>query len=174
MNRRKIWLGLALIALFLTALGFVRPSDLKPDEVRITVNYDQPLKEMLAEGNYLYVPPQILEGKFVLPKDEKGEKTVVMKLFSFGKRMTSKQVKEAMARERYRPAGLYELGAFDRAFPHLQEEQEIIALRDSFVDESDQIRVPGAWSRTNPRNLCLFTDSLDSWDKWDRFLGIRE
>jgi len=173
-HRNSLFGGVAFVMALATALWLVGSSSLSDGQERITVDHDQPLKEVILQGSPTYLTPDFIEEKLVIPQGEHGKKTVVVRRFNFPTRMTSQQVTEAMAKEGFRPAGFYELEAFDKAFPRLQFNHSIVALRDSFEDGDEQKRVPGLWAGGGSRRLNWFVDSGDSWDRWDVFLGVRE
>jgi len=114
-------------------------------------------KELLETKKFDYVNSDITEAHFPQPK----EVMKVTKLFKFDKRMTSAAVVEAMDKEGYWPANLYDLLAYE-----WDGKDNIVALGSVWQNSHGGRRVPYLCEFGDERGLCLRFWGGDWFDFW--------
>lgn len=103
------------------------------DRINLTVNYDQSLKQMIAEGKYCRVSKRIKESEFPLPHELIGKKKEISaRLINFKSAniswYSSDYVLSKISGLGYRPANFPELLALGSQYPNLQISHSITAL----------------------------------------------
>ena len=99
-----------LFVALLSGLAFSAMGQERVETYKVTINYDQSLTQAIKAGKYDHVSMHITSENF--PSSRKGKAEVEVRLFRFGRNLSSNfSNKEAMAemdREGYRPATLRE------------------------------------------------------------------
>ena len=136
----------------------------------ITIDYGRSLQELIAAGNYYWADAQITAHKF--PVSGVGTKTLRVKLFHFGRDISSDDAVAAMKEGGFEPATHVHGLAFGAAFPDEQRKYPIACLGSS------------AWLVSCRCVMCLDRDAAErvlclescggEWSGRWRFLGIQE
>ncbi len=155
--------------------GKAKEEQLKSEEeISLTVDYGQDLKQMIANGKYGSCNYDITEKNFPMPTELVGEKVVVSaKLFHFNHVISSEEAIAEMEKEGFRPATLAELLALGEAQPDLQRQFPILALGSVLRRANGTRHVPYLDVLGDKRNLYLLPFGAD-WHYTCRFLAVRK
>ena len=142
--------------------------------IRLFVDYNRPLADMICDGKYDWVNKAIIEKDFPINRRSNGE--VEMKVFStedlFGefRNMKSEEISEEMDKRGYRPAELPEILAYGAKYP---DECPIVGLGFVWRDSCGGRYVPclGMWFGKWGLGLGWFGDG---WLSNCRFLAVRK
>lgn len=138
----------------------------------LNVNYAQELVEAIKDCTFDWKNDNIVEKNFPNHPHETGEVTLTVKLFHFGRDMSSDDVVKEMDKEGFRPATLRELLAYAAKNPDEQRKYPIVALglfwRHLFGRE-----VPYLGIRVNGRKLFLGWWG-EGWNGRYFFLAVRK
>lgn len=163
-----------------------QPQPQPAEDISLTVDYGQTLKQMIDAGKYDWAQREVTEKFFPLRVELfLGEKiavstnekiTVSTKLFYFNHSISSEDVIIEMGKSGYRPATLPELLALGIKYPDLQYRFPIIALGSVWHRDIGGRRIPVLTvdvcdSAKRELILGLFESE---WKSGVRFLGTRE
>jgi hypothetical protein len=137
-------------------------------KVRIIVDYDLSLKEMLALGHYSYVDKKINPAFF--PSSNKGKKEIFVELVHFDCLMLSGEVIGCLKKMTLRPATITELLAFGAINPNERRFSPVLALSSTALVSGER-QIPCLKAGFSGRALCLLCWS-DLWRNHCRFLAI--
>ncbi len=139
--------------------------------IRLFVDYTRSLAEMLKDGRFDSVNPDITEKHFPITKRPNGK--VEMKMFHFNRPISSEQAIQEMDKEGYRPAELPEGLAYVQANPDEQRKYPIVLLGSVWHYWYGDRHVPylGRWA--GERYLGLGWFEFD-WNECYRFLAVRK
>ncbi len=138
----------------------------------LSVNYALKLIDAITAAAFDWKNDDIVEKNFPNQAHENGEQNLQVKLYHFGKGMSSEDVVSAMDKDGFRPATLRELLAYTVKNPDEQRKYTIVGL-GSF------------WSRGGDRDVpCLGLDGYerelhlgwwsDDWNGYYQFLAVRK
>ena len=136
----------------------------------IAVNYGLKLVEAIAEGAFDWKNDDITSKNFKNADHEKGEATLKVKLFHFGRDMSSEDVVKEMDKDSFRPATLRELVAFAAKFPDEQRKYAIVGLGSVMERDGDR-DVPCLDLLGHERGLDLSWWG-GGWGGYYRFLAV--
>lgn len=140
------------------------------DPMRVTVDYSQPLEEMIAAGRYGRVNSNITEENF--PIKGSGKVDLNLELVCFNKYISSNEAIAELKKLGMRPATLPELLAFDEKYLEEQRKYPILALGSVWRDW-DGRNAPCLWDGSDGRRLRLYWIEV-VWGGDCRFLVVRE
>lgn len=137
----------------------------------VIVDYSKPLIEMIGDGNYAAVNPDILESHFSI--HGQSNVVIIIELVYYHKMMKSEDIIQDIESCSLRPATLPELLAFGTAYPEKQCKYPIVAMGSVWK------RKDGSCYVTCLDNLgCERGVGLDVWEgKWSgdyRFATVRK
>lgn len=138
-------------------------------KVKVVVDYNLSLAEMISAGKYDWVNKNITQENFPIEGKGKVEKEIT--LFHFNKLMTSEQVIAEMEKAGYRPAKIEEFLALGAQYPKLQKKFHIIGLGSLWINPGGVREVPCLhWSAVKHNlNLHWFENS---WNEYCRFAAV--
>lgn len=137
----------------------------------ITVNYSRTLEQMIADGKYDWLNPDINAKNF--PTEGKGTAEVDIELVHFNRAMESNKVLKELEKQGLRPATLPELLAFGAKYPEKQREFPIVALGSVWRDFGGEGSVAGLDRDGSERYLRLRWLG-GRWIADDRFAAVRK
>ena len=138
----------------------------------LTVNYAQVLAEAIKDGTFDWKNGDIVEKNFPNIDHESGEQNLMVKLFHFGRDMSSEDAVKAMDKDGFRPATLRELLAYAVKNPDEQRKYPIVGL-GSFWQHLLVRNVPCLDIDGGERLLYLLWWSY-VWVGHYRFLAVRK
>lgn len=138
---------------------------------KVTVDYNESLKDMISAGKYDWVNPGITEKNF--PVKGTGKSEVEVEIVHYNKAMTSEQVFADFKAHGLKPAPV-EVGlALGKDRPDLQREFPIVMLGSVWQSLRGDRRTPFLWGGAGARDLSLnYFDEDWHWNY--RFLAVRE
>lgn len=142
----------------------------------VTVDYTQPLAEMIKAGKYDWFNSGITEKHFPVAKVPTGLPTkaeINMELVHFNRTIRSKDAIAELKKQGLRPATLPELLAFGSTYPDKQREFLIVALGSVWQDWGGYLDVAFLGRGGGGRGLGLGWFGCD-WDEDYRFAVVRE
>lgn len=159
-------LAVEIAKLILAGKATGSPDGLEP----LNIDYEKPLPDAIKEGAFDWKNDDITSKNFPNGNHEKGEATIKVKLYHFGRDMSSEGVVSAMGKDGFRPAMLRELLAFAAKNPDEQRKYPIVGLGSVLRRDVDR-DVPYLRRLGDERDLDL------SWwgDDWlgdYRFLAV--
>ncbi len=137
----------------------------------LSVDYALKLIDAITAAAFDWKYDDIVEKNFPNQAHETGEQNLQVKLYHFGKDMSSKDVVSAMDKDGFRPATLRELLAYAVKNPDEQRKYAIMGL-GSIWGHGDDRRAPYLYRNGDERKLDLFWWS-NSWNGNYRFLAVR-
>jgi hypothetical protein len=138
--------------------------------MKLKVNYDQTIEELIKKGKYDWVNSDITENNF--PDYIGGQIKLEAELVKFDKYMESDDILMELDKQGLRPATLKELLSFGIQYPDEKKEEPIVAL-GSVVDLSGYRLVPVLFRWHGERGLGLrFWGG--GWHGRCRFLAFRK
>ena len=144
----------------------------KPRETfPLTVNYDLPVEEAIAAGDYQAVNADISTKNFSWA--ERGKAELEVTLVRFDQRMSSEMVIRGLEEEGLRPAELPELLAFGAAYPEVQRQFSVAGLGSVWRDRKGDRNVPCLYAASEGRYLDLHWWD-DGWYTFSRFVALRK
>lgn len=138
----------------------------------LSVNYALKFVEAIAAGAFDWKNDDIIEQNFPNQTHETGEQNLTVKLFHFGREMSSEDVIKAMDADGFRPATLRELLAFGAKNPDEQRKYPIVGFGSLWRHLDDRF-VPCLVFSGDARRLGLGWWSYD-WFGFCRFLAVRK
>lgn len=133
--------------------------------------YNRSLKEKIFVGNYDFCNYDINEKNLTAQELSDQEQKLLVRLFSFNQRISSREAILQMKHKRRRPAILDDLIFFELEYPELCKEVPIIALGSIVRDIFGVNSVPQFLLDKSGRNLYL--DLFERrWEEGDKFLAI--
>ncbi len=136
---------------------------------QLSVNYMRPLSKAIALGRFNGYNDDITSERFPPNTNECGVEFATMRLFSFGRYVSSDDAVAAMTEEGFRPATLRELLSFAAQFPEEQLANPIVAL-GSVWESTIHWHVPCLTGLNGRRDIYLYWLGLGWDDSW-RFLA---
>lgn len=140
--------------------------------VRVPVEYQRPLKELVSELQFNSVDKDLTEENFQETRVIAPE--VDLEVIHFNREMLSKEVLEEFEKSGLRPANLPEALAFARVCPNEQQKYSIAVLGSRTAsDKRICSRVAVLWGNQDRRELRL--DWYDgAWHEFYRFLAAKK
>jgi len=117
------------------------------------VDYDQPLGQMVKDGNYHWVNENVTAEHF--PINGKGKKEVKLELYQFDHTVRGTEAAKRLDEAGYRPANPAELLAFGKKFPDKQRQFPIVAIGQSWCHLDGGLGVPCLCEHVGERRLYL-------------------
>jgi len=143
----------------------------EPNTYTVTVDYDQPLADMIKAGRYDWTNVDITVEHFPVKKRESGE--VELHVVHFGRSMTTKEVLVELDKRGLRPAELPELLALGAAHPDLQRKYSLVALGSGWQNPVGGVDVPFLLGHDGRRSLNLdWNDPGHRWYDGCRFVAV--
>jgi len=96
------------------------------NDLKIVVDYDLSLQEMIAAGQYDLVNDDITPERF--PVIGKGVMQLISQLVHFNRNISSDDAEKELDKKGLRPATLAELLAFGKTYPEVQRKFPVVAL----------------------------------------------
>ena len=96
------------------------------NDLKIVVDYDLSLQEMIAAGQYDLVNDDITPERF--PVIGKGVMQLIPQLVHFNRNISSDDAEKELDKKGLRPATLAELLAFGKTYPEVQRKFPVVAL----------------------------------------------
>ncbi len=138
----------------------------------LTVDYDLPLAELAAAGNYDYVSSDITEEHFRVGW---GERDIESLLVHLHRPTPTDNVLKELERHDLRPATLPELLAFGAQYPNPQREFPVLALGSIWDDpENSYRRAVRILEHPGDRRLDLTWDHGAQWNQLYHFLAVQK
>ena len=143
------------------------------DSRTISINYERPLEREILLEKYDFVHRSIFEEE-VLSEDDLAKKSGLIDVYiiCFDRAITSRGVMEEFQKMKVSPAGIRELVAISREYPHLQEEHQILALGQDFDWNEKEKYIPFIGFCENGGRFLSMTWSGHRWDRHKRFIAI--
>lgn len=138
----------------------------------LSVDYALKLIDAITAATFDWKNDDIVEKNFPNQAHETGEQNLQVKLYHFGKDMSSEDVVSAMDKDGFRPATLRELLAYAVKNPDEQRKYPIVGL-GSIWSRGDDRLVPCLRLHGSGRELSLGWWS-DGWGGRYRFLAVRK
>jgi hypothetical protein len=133
----------------------------------VTIDYQQPLRQMIAAGAYDQVHRQITEASFPLQRADVAASELT--LVHLGAVASTDAVLHELDHLGVRSGRIEELLAFGAAYPQAQQQFPIVALG---AIETPYRRRPFLWGSSRVRDLDLRFDEK-TWSGNIRFLTVR-
>ncbi len=141
------------------------------EPVRLIVNYDQTLKEMIAAGRYDWKSKHIVTEKF--PVEGNGIIEFEAVLFHFREDVSSENAKKSIEKAGYEVGKIEHLLSFGANYPGEQRKSTIVGLGSvGWVADSRQVICLYAGTNST-RQLVLGWWGRD-WRPYYRFLAVRK
>ena len=138
---------------------------------RVTVNYDQPVADAIAAGEYNWVNSDIIQKNF--PTNRTGKTECEIELVHFNRVVSTKEALAELDKRGLRPAELHELLALGAEHPKLQREFPIIGLGSVWRSSSGGRGCPYLLGSGSKRGLGLRWVE-DGWGGSCRFAAVRK
>ena len=139
------------------------------DTFPVTVNYDLPVEEAIAAGNYQAVNADINAKNF--PSARSGQAALEIVLVRFENRMNSEDVLQELDKEGLRAAELPEFLAFGAKYPDVQRRFSVAGLGSVWRDRKGYRSVPCLYEASEGRYLDLHWWD-DGWYSYTRFAAL--
>ena len=139
------------------------------DTFPVTVNYDLPVGEAIAAGNYQAVNADINAKHF--PSTRSGQAALEIVLVRFENRMKSEDVLQELDKEGLRAAELPEFLAFGAKYPDVQRRFSVAGLGSVWRDRKGYRNVPCLYEASEGRYLDLHWWD-DGWYSYTRFAAL--
>ena len=137
----------------------------------VPVNYDLPVEEAVAAGDYQAVNADITGKNFSWT--QRGNISLEIVLVRFDQRMSSEGVVRELEDEGLRPAELPELLAFGAAYPDVQRQFSVVGLGSVWQDRRGYRNVPCLYAASEGRYLDLHWWD-DGWYSYSRFAALHK
>jgi hypothetical protein len=145
----------------------------RKDQFYLIVDYSKSLEQMIEEGKYNLVMKDIDSSNFFSPIQLSGRKMrILVKLFSFDRNFSTKEIISEMIRQQYRVAIFPELLALGKQFPNWQKSNPIVALGSIWKNYFAGHCCPYLTSNKEGREVNLTTFRKKFWDSQIYFMGV--
>ncbi|MFC1618062.1 hypothetical protein ACFL2B_02160 [Patescibacteria group bacterium] len=158
------------LQIFLEKKGNVQEKMERAEIFHVTVP-SQPLKKIIADGNYSYANDYITSENFSLDESQIGDFELI--LVHLNRKATTDEVLAELKERNLEPAKIGHLLAFGADYPEIQREFPIAALGSSWVDPDGFRGVPYLEGNDAERGLSLGWRG-HHWDDGWRFLALRK
>lgn len=143
---------------------------MRTDVYPLTVGYERPYAEQIADGGYDHVNEFLTAALF--PIRGNGDADIDVTLVCLERTASTTEVLRELEQPGLRLGGIAELLALGAAQPELQRSFPIVALGAAASYPHDYRRIPFLWGSPRVRHLDLRWDE-HSWGANIRFLTVR-
>lgn len=125
-------------------------------KIKIEVDYDQPLEQIIVERNFDHVGYTNFSKPETPLAPKIGKRVVIVKVFKLRDYYNYQKAVKKIEKSGYEPATLYELLAFDKKMPNFQRKNPVAAFGHVLRHNSNGVRlIPCLWGGSSFRRLIV-------------------